>query len=406
MRAFAPLGLNQEVYSMTISKRSAQSILNRFTEADALILNRSDIPRSTLKGWMDKGLFVDGAEGTVYPTDALLDSMSALNIELPQDFNFQIIQVENELDPEYRASLGRAPLNEALQAQLEERLHMLQCVASIGSEPTTPEPAPETLEGQLAEQVQEHALEHYNEAGWDIVYETMTITEIADQLEDAGIKTLDGALKLIGGTSKIQADHRDDARVAGGLEPLQDTCEPIDVTDDQRATLKSLMQADESSWDFYSHNVTDENLKEHKAHEVSLKTFCADVLNITVEQAHQISWEAPEPSPQPLVVPTESAPVIVKKVKVMKPKAPRKVRAFKAQDDYTSCECGDKSCDEKATSQDEIDELFGWRNVMKGPQYARVKIQVPQSNCKACRKLKSAKYAKKKKALKQAKATA
>jgi len=128
------------------------------------------------------------------------------------------------------------------------------------------------------------------------------------------------------------------------------------------------------------------------------------------------------PEVEPLVIETTEvleAPVVSmkitgkvvksKKVKAKKPKKakePKKPRVYKTTDDYTSCECGDKDCDEKASNQDEIEDLFGWRNIMKGPGGARVKVQVPQSNCRACRKRKNAKYAKKKKALKQAEATA
>jgi 2-polyprenyl-3-methyl-5-hydroxy-6-metoxy-1,4-benzoquinol methylase len=47
----------------------------------------------------------------------------------------------------------------------------------------------------IAEQVLNHAIKHYNEGGWDIVYECLTVKDIESDIKEYNLADADQAIK-------------------------------------------------------------------------------------------------------------------------------------------------------------------------------------------------------------------
>lgn len=62
----------------------------------------------------------------------------------------------------------------------------------------------------LSQALYDHAVDHYGESGWDIVVETMDLTEIDDVLEQARARTLPAALTAFSRIVSVWADRRAD----------------------------------------------------------------------------------------------------------------------------------------------------------------------------------------------------
>ena len=58
----------------------------------------------------------------------------------------------------------------------------------------------------FVEAVRQHAIENYNQGGWDILVECWTNQDIQDRIE--GAATAAEAIKLVGKVIGVLADHR------------------------------------------------------------------------------------------------------------------------------------------------------------------------------------------------------
>lgn len=61
---------------------------------------------------------------------------------------------------------------------------------------------------QLVEAVKQHALDHYEEDGWDYLVECYSDDEVAELIGDA--KTVEEAIAAVGEIMKIKDDYRKD----------------------------------------------------------------------------------------------------------------------------------------------------------------------------------------------------
>jgi len=64
---------------------------------------------------------------------------------------------------------------------------------------------------ELVEGVKAHALEHYNDGGWDVIVECYTDAEIAEHI-GSRVTTVKGALAKFADAVSIWADRQADAR--------------------------------------------------------------------------------------------------------------------------------------------------------------------------------------------------
>ncbi len=62
---------------------------------------------------------------------------------------------------------------------------------------------------QLVKAVKAHAIEHYNDGGWDVVVECWSDAEIAEQIGKA--TTVKGAIKKFGWLVDVWSDKQADA---------------------------------------------------------------------------------------------------------------------------------------------------------------------------------------------------
>jgi len=69
---------------------------------------------------------------------------------------------------------------------------------------------------ELIEGVKAHAVENYEQGGWDYIVECYSDDEIVDLIVEAGATTLAKAIEAIGGIVEIFADRRADAIGWGG----------------------------------------------------------------------------------------------------------------------------------------------------------------------------------------------
>ena len=60
--------------------------------------------------------------------------------------------------------------------------------------------------GDLIEGVRQYALAHYNEGGWDIIFECFEDDELAEEIE--GCKDLPAAIEKMAWIAKIHNDRR------------------------------------------------------------------------------------------------------------------------------------------------------------------------------------------------------
>lgn len=65
---------------------------------------------------------------------------------------------------------------------------------------------------ELVTAVKAHALEHYEDGGWDIIVETFTDEEIAAQLREDKATTVRQALASFGTQIDVWSDRQADAR--------------------------------------------------------------------------------------------------------------------------------------------------------------------------------------------------
>lgn len=65
-----------------------------------------------------------------------------------------------------------------------------------------------TLEQQMVAAVRKHALEHYNEDGWDYVVECWSDEDIVDQIDLYG--TEENAIEMVEEVVKVLDDRRKD----------------------------------------------------------------------------------------------------------------------------------------------------------------------------------------------------
>lgn len=74
-----------------------------------------------------------------------------------------------------------------------------------------PELDPE-LERTLVDAVKRHAIEHYNESGWDFIVECYEDREIALELRRRQLLTVDTAIADFAETAKVKAEARREAQ--------------------------------------------------------------------------------------------------------------------------------------------------------------------------------------------------
>lgn len=67
--------------------------------------------------------------------------------------------------------------------------------------------------------VKAHAIEHYNEGGWDILVEAYEDEEILEIVADNGARTVEAAIAYMGAVVGSIADYRSDIIAAGGERP-------------------------------------------------------------------------------------------------------------------------------------------------------------------------------------------
>jgi hypothetical protein len=67
-----------------------------------------------------------------------------------------------------------------------------------------------TTREELIAAVKAHALDHYEDGGWDVIIECWDDEQIAEQIGDA--KTVQGALRKFEGVVGVYADREADAR--------------------------------------------------------------------------------------------------------------------------------------------------------------------------------------------------
>jgi hypothetical protein len=65
---------------------------------------------------------------------------------------------------------------------------------------------------QLAKEVYQHALDNYENDGWDYIVECRGISELADEMRRNNITTRAAAVKHFGAWAKTLGDYRDDIR--------------------------------------------------------------------------------------------------------------------------------------------------------------------------------------------------
>jgi hypothetical protein len=65
---------------------------------------------------------------------------------------------------------------------------------------------------QLIDGVKKHALEHYEENGWDIVVECFGRDELIPLLREAGAATLEDAIEAVGEIAKLHDERRREIR--------------------------------------------------------------------------------------------------------------------------------------------------------------------------------------------------
>lgn len=58
--------------------------------------------------------------------------------------------------------------------------------------------------------VKKHALDNYNEGGWDYLVECYSDSDIREMLEEDGCKTPEEAIKAVAKIMKIKDDYRKD----------------------------------------------------------------------------------------------------------------------------------------------------------------------------------------------------
>lgn len=76
-------------------------------------------------------------------------------------------------------------------------------------------------ERHLWEQViRKHALEHYEQEGWDFVVECLDRDEMLNMIWESEAKTLWEAFVEVRDWARLQSERRADARAAAGYEPL------------------------------------------------------------------------------------------------------------------------------------------------------------------------------------------
>lgn len=63
---------------------------------------------------------------------------------------------------------------------------------------------------ELVEAVKDHAHEHYEDGGWDVIVECWTDDEIATQI--GGAKTVESALRKFSAFVDVMSDRQADAR--------------------------------------------------------------------------------------------------------------------------------------------------------------------------------------------------
>lgn len=64
----------------------------------------------------------------------------------------------------------------------------------------------------LIERVKQHALDHYENGGWDVIVECWTDEELAQLLADYNATTFEAALNALGPIVDVWADRQADAR--------------------------------------------------------------------------------------------------------------------------------------------------------------------------------------------------
>ena len=76
---------------------------------------------------------------------------------------------------------------------------------------------------QLVKAVKDHATEHYNDGGWDVVVESWDDSEIAEHITEAGAKTSKQAIASFQSFVSVMAERQADAayhrrQAVGGAE--------------------------------------------------------------------------------------------------------------------------------------------------------------------------------------------
>lgn len=69
----------------------------------------------------------------------------------------------------------------------------------------------DALVGSLVKAVQEYALKHYNDGGWDVIVECWSADEIASEVTESLCKTPEDAIKVFAPMVDVWADRQADA---------------------------------------------------------------------------------------------------------------------------------------------------------------------------------------------------